>query len=131
MPVLIPVNSDGNREIQVPLGDAVYRFRTYYSTGQHDGWLLDIFDADGAPLLVGLRITPGAPNILKGQGDRFRDVQLAVAVISGSEADRDALGHGTFLVWYGPGERNDFVIGDPMIDIPADQWTFRHIGEME
>ena len=124
MPIVIPVNSAGNRRILINTGDGEYWFRTYYSQGQDDGWFLDISDSEGIPLLAGKRITPGAPNLLKGQGDKFRDVQLAATVLSGSEKNPDALGNGTYLVWYGAGEQNDYALGDPLMDIAPDDWQF-------
>lgn len=125
MPTLIPVSNAGNREIAVDTrGGGVRRFRTYFSGGAHDGWFLDIADYAENPLLRGIRIVPGCPNLLKGQGDRFRGVQLACAVLSGKENAPDALGNGTYLVWYNAGEVNPFALGDPLLDIPHDQWAF-------
>lgn len=125
MPTLIPVSDAGNREIVVDTrGGGVRRFRTYFSQGLYDGWFLDIADYAQKPLLRGVRIVPGCPNLLKGQGDRFRGVQLACAVVSGRENAPDALGNGTYLVWFNAGEKNPFVLGDPLLDIPYDQWAF-------
>lgn len=122
---IIPTTSHGNREIQVELGERTYSIRTYYSQGQYDGWLMDISDAQGNPLLLGKRITPGVPNLLKGNGDTFGGAQLAAVVVEGDETTPDALGNGTYLAWFGEGEENPFVIGDPMLDIPVDDWAFR------
>lgn len=125
MSILIPVNSDGNREILVNVGEGgVYRFRTYFTSGQADGWYLDIRNTAGDPLLLGRRIVPGCPNLLKGQGDNFRNIQLAAVVLYGSERTPDALGNGTYLVWFNPGEENPFLLGDAMIDVPYNQWAF-------
>lgn len=124
MPVLLPVTNHGNREIRVKTDDGTYRFRTYYSQGQCDGWFLDIYNHDFYPLITGLRITPGATNILKGHGDLLQNVQLAVVVISGSETSPEMLGVGTFLLWYNPGEKNDLVIGDPLLDLSVGNWDF-------
>lgn len=123
MAILIPVNNDGNREILVDTGGGgVYRFRTYYSQGQMEGWYLDIRTTTGAPLLLGKRIVPGCPNLLKGQGDTFRNVQLTVAVLNGTEMTPNALGNGTYLYWMNPGDSNPFTLGDPLIDLSNDDW---------
>lgn len=122
---IVPNDNSGNREIQVELGGKLYHFRTYFTQGQYDGWLMDIGDGNGQPLLTGKRITPGAPNLLKGNGDTFEGLQLAAVVIEGDETKPEALGNGTYLAWFGEGETNPFVIGDPMIDIPAEDWAFR------
>lgn len=127
MPTLIPVSDAGNREIVVDTrGGGVHRFRTYFSQGSHDGWFLDIADYAEKPLLRGIRIVPGCPNLLKGQGDRFHGLQLACAVLSGKETAPDALGNGACLVWFNAGEENPFALGDPLLDIPYDQWAFHH-----
>lgn len=128
MPVIIPANSDGNREITVDVGAGTYRFRTYYSQGEMDGWYLDISDVDGNQLMTGLRITAGAPNILKGQGDMFRGVQVAVVVTSGKETDTNSIGSGTFLVWFNAGEKNPYIVGDPLLDIDPAEWDFGEPG---
>lgn len=124
MAIIIPATNDGNREVTVNTGSGVYRFRTYYTQGEMDGWYLDIRDDEGNVLRTGIRIVPGCPNLLKGQGDMFLGVQLACAVASGTETTPTALGEGTFLVWFNPGEANPFVIGDPLIDIAPDEWDF-------
>lgn len=127
MPAIIPLNSAGNREISVDTLGGVYRFRSYFSQGyvsQYDGWFFDIGDNVGNTLLRGVRVVPGCPNLLKGQGDRFRNVQVACAVLSGNERTPDALGKGTFLAWFNAGETNPFDVGDPLIHIPYDQWAF-------
>lgn len=123
MPMLIPVNSDGNREILVDTGGGgVYRFRTYFVQGQMDGWYLDIRTTTGDPLLLGKRIVPGCPNLLKGQGDNFRDVQMAVVVLNGTEMQPKYLGNGVYLYWMNPGDKNPFQLGDPLIDLSSDDW---------
>jgi hypothetical protein len=125
MPTLIPLNSQGNRTITVDTrGGGLYSFRSYFSMGIYDGWFVDIADSVGTDLLLGIRVVPGCPNLLKGQGDRFPGRQLACVVLSGRETAPDALGNGTYLVWFNPGEVNPFVIGDPLLEIPYDQWAF-------
>lgn len=130
MPITIPVTGagTGDRRIQVNTGDAHYWFRIYYSEGQEDGWFLDIADIAGRPLLVGKRIAPGAPNLLKGHGNAFRGAQLAAVVLSGEARDPGVPGAGINLVWYGAGERNDHVLGDPLVDIAPDDWQFGERG---
>lgn len=125
MAMLLPLTSDGNREIIVKTGNVgSYRFRTYYSQGQLSGWFVDIRDTVGTPLLLGKRIVPGCPNLLKGQGDRFRGIQLVTVIVNGSETAPDSLGSGIYLLWFNPGETNPFNVGDPLIDIPYDYWEF-------
>lgn len=125
MPTMIPLTSHGNRSILVDTrGGGVYRFRSYFSMGMYDGWFIDIADSADAVLLRGIRVVPGCPNLLKGQGDRFAGMQMACVVLSGRENAPEALGNGTYAIWFNPGEENPFVLGDPLIDIPYDQWAF-------
>lgn len=122
MACLIPATSDGNREILVDTGGGMYRFRTYFTQGQTDGWYLDIRTTTGEPLLLGKRIVPGCPNLLKGQGDRFGGARLAAAVLNGSERDPDSLGNGVHLYWMNPGDADPFTLGDPLLALAADDW---------
>ena len=89
-----------------------------------DGWYLDLRTTTREALLLGKRIVPGCPNLLKGQGDNFRNIQLAAVVLHGKETAPNALGNGTYLYWMNPGDANPFQLGDPMIDIPYNQWAF-------
>lgn len=127
MPVEIPVNSEGNRRILVdPDNGTVYGFRTYYSKGQNNAWFLDLSDVQGNLLFAGRPLAPGSPNILEGQGDNFRDVQLAVVLTSGEVSGTDNLGDGLKLIWFNAGEENPLQLGDPLLDIDAERdwgWT--------
>lgn len=123
MAMLLPVTNAGNREILVDTGvGGLYLFRTYFTQGQMDGWYLDIRTTDREPILLGKRIVPGCPNLLKGQGDSFRNVQLAVVILNGSEQNPDSLGNGVYLYWMNPGDKNPFALGDPLIDLSSDDW---------
>lgn len=122
--IVIPVNSAGDRTITVPVGGRIYMFRTYYSQGQDDGWLMDIGDSNGAWMITGLRITPGAPNILKGLGDAFLGEQMTVVTLSGTERDLDGLGDGTYPAWFAADDENPFDVGDPMIHIDPEDWNW-------
>lgn len=127
MPIIIPLNNYGNREITVDtLGGGYYRFRAYFSDGFYGGWFFDITEVTGGEEnpLRGVRIVPGCPNLLKGFGDRFKNIQLACAIVSGNENTPEALGNGTYVVWFNAGEENPFKVGDPLIDIPYDEWAF-------
>lgn len=122
--IVIPVNSAGDRTITVPVDGNIYTFRTYYSQGQDDGWLMDIGDSDGAWLATGIRITPGAPNILKGLGDKFNGEEMTIVVLSGTERDFDGLGNGTYPVWFEVDVENPYDVGDPMIHIDPEDWNW-------
>lgn len=129
MPYLIPLSPDGDRTVTVDTGSghsrneehrnasSIYRFRTYYSDGPEQRWLLDISDAQGAPLLCGIPIATGSANLLKGQGDVFPGVQLVPVLLSGGLGDAEAPGNTLHLLWLKPGEENPFPALDPMNSI--------------
>lgn len=124
MPALLPVTSDGDRLVRVATASGEFQFRTHYTRGQHDGWLVDIHGPAGEPLVLGVRVAPGAANLLKGLGDAVNGAQLAAVALAGDETAPDALGANTRLVWFDKDEDNPRVVGDPLVDIDPDDWGF-------
>ena len=117
MPVIIPTTTDGDRKVTCEIGGQHFVFRTYWTTGQESIWLLDIFDINEEPLMVGLAILPGSDNILKGHGDTMKGYQLFVLAMDNKPGDPEALSNTVLLIMYSPGEENWFMPGDPLIDI--------------
>ena len=118
--VVIPITDAGARIITVDTGGGVYRFRTYYSNGPEQRWLLDIRDTTETDIVTGVTIVPGSANILKGQGDAFKDVQLLAIADDGADlGGLDTPGNTLFLVWINAGEKNPFPDLDPMDTIDA------------
>lgn len=115
----IPITPDGARSASVNTGSGVYRFRTYFTSGAEDRWLLDIAGKDGTPLMTGIALVPGAGDLLKGQGDRFGGARLLVLLIDGSEGATNAPGNTLFLLWQEPDEEELFPVLDPMDTIPS------------
>lgn len=106
MPQVIPLNSDGSRRVSIDLGDevGVITFRSRYNSTV-PGWYLDLFDADGLPIVFGLglvaphNIIRHLPRLVNSIGD------LRVIDIDGKgNTDPDRLGVGAGLVRYLPGE---------------------------
>ena len=122
----LPVNSAGARRVRVNTGagGGVFTFRTHYSYGQNQMWLLDIIDAGGNLLAGSLPLVPGSDNILKGQGDVLEGYQLYVFLEEGRDGGNpEALGVTLRLVWYNPGEENLYQTGDPLDTIGRDyEW---------
>lgn len=115
MSVVIPVNNDGARRVTVEISEQRLTFRTYFSTGQANMWLLDIYDNDAAPLIVGINLVPGSDNVLKGHGDVLNGFQLYVLTFDDHYTAPTALGTTVGLIMYAPGEENLFSPGDPLL----------------
>lgn len=124
---IIPVSNYGNRTISwSPDGTTRYFFRTYYSDGMIPVWLLDILDVDGIPLAMAIPLVPGTANLIKGYGDKFPEgAQLVAVLTDGDEKSPDALGEGLQLVWFTDPDENPYKIGDPLVDVRADDFTFQ------
>ena len=118
MGVEVPTTDAGARSATYLIGDKYLTFRTYYSSGQQDLWLLDIYDYDGNPLIVGIAILPGSDNVIKGHGDTLNGFQLYVLNMDTLPVgDVKALGESLHLIAYAPGEENAYQNGDPLLTI--------------
>lgn len=111
----LPVNSEGSRLISLNTGHDYLTFRTYFTAGQKNSWLLDIRDGNLKPLVSGVNLITGSDNVIKGQGDKLKDYQLFVALHPDFTADdQDGLGNSLRLFLYLPGEENLYKNGDPL-----------------
>jgi hypothetical protein len=106
MAQVLPLNSDGSRQISVDLGDGIglISFRTRFNSTV-PGWYLDLFDTDGSEIVFGLglvaphNIIRHLPRLVNRIGD------LRVIDLDGlGNVDPDRLGVGVGLVHYPPGE---------------------------
>ena len=76
MALILPVNSTGDRRIQVLLGSNLLSIRTYWNSTV-PAWYLDIFGSNGLPIAEGLALVPVVnllapyPNITRVYG-QFR-----------------------------------------------------------
>jgi hypothetical protein len=106
MAQVIPINSEGSRRVTVPLGDEIgpITFRTRYVPSV-PLWYLDLFSANGDPLIYGLALVP-PHNLLRHQPVLVRTIgDLRVIDLDGNgNVDGDRLGTGVGLVHYAPGE---------------------------
>lgn len=103
---MLPLTNDGCRIFRMPIDGVEYQFETLYIYGAENHWMLNIYDIDGNPLVMGINIVCGCPNLLKGQGRLFYGHNLTAVFINGGndESDPDALGETLTLVWQLPGE---------------------------
>ena len=68
---------------------------------------------------------PGTDNLLKGHGGyALRGCQLLVKVKEGTTGQEiDAPGNTMELIWFNPGEKNPYTVGDPMDAIGENLWA--------
>lgn len=104
MALIIPVNSTGDRRIQLLLGSNLLTVRTYWSPTV-PSWYMDLIDSGGNELAVGLALVP-IINVLESQPNLTRIYgQFRVFTIDGSENDTEtSLGDTGILWWFAPGE---------------------------
>lgn len=97
---IIPLDSTGARRITVGL----YDFRTYW-TPLEKMWHLDLFDASGSVIALGLALVPDI-NILRYDESLVATVgDLRVADLSGEgNANNSSLGNTAVLAYWAPGE---------------------------
>lgn len=123
--ILLPIDTSGSRTFEIDTGEEVFSFRTYYSGGQQDVWLMDISHVDGTELLTGIALIPGARNLLRGQGDILEDYKLYVTLWDGESGALDAPGKYLFALFFLPGEDVDDTLGivreDILLTIEKDQ----------
>ena len=117
MPVSIPITPDGARRVTCEIGGKRITFRTYFSDGQENQWLLDLYDEDDTPLIVGISLQPGSNNVIKGQGDILYGFQLYVLAMDDDPTAPNAPGNTLFLLMYAPGEENLYSPGDPLLHL--------------
>lgn len=54
----IPLSPEAQK-LSVQLGKTVYKLTVRWNTSDEGGWIIDIFDSDGAPKLLGIPMTTG------------------------------------------------------------------------
>lgn len=116
MPQLIPFTNDGDRTITVTLGDNQYVFETYYLPNIRR-WLMDIYDTDDNPILVGICLNVGVGNLVKGKTQLFEGQALRCVSPTGEENNTPtSLGTTCFVYYYGTGETPPQLYDDKMLD---------------
>ena len=116
MPQLIPFDNTGCRTIDVPLGENVYRLKTYFLP-YIKRWLLDIMDTQDNPIIMGICLNTGVENLVKGKAQEFDGQGLRCISQDGKENDTpDSLGTSCVVVYYEKGEYQPPLYQDKMID---------------
>lgn len=116
MPKIIPVNNSGSRTIDIPLGENVFRIRTYYLP-HVKRWLMDITDTTDTPIAIGICLNVGVGNLVKGLDPVFDGQAIRCVSVDGSECtEPDSLGNKCFLFYYEKGETPTQLYADKMLD---------------
>lgn len=116
MPQIIPFTNDGCRSINVALGENQFIFETYYLPNIRR-WLMDIYDINETPILVGICLNVGVGNLVKGKAAIFEGQTIRCVSPTGVENDTpDSLGTTCFVYYYGKGETPPQLYQDKMLD---------------
>lgn len=104
MALILPVNSTGDRRIQVLLGNNLLSIRTYWNPTV-PSWYMDLYGPNGLPITLGLALVPVA-NVLESQKNLTRVFgQFRIFTLDGGENNtEDSLGRTAKLWWFAPGE---------------------------
>lgn len=105
--IILNCSADGQSEFIEKLPDGnEYILRTTYVCGINSHWLLDIYDIDNKPVLLGIVCTCGA-NLLLGQGNRLNHMKAWCCDISkSSERDSEALGSTLYIIFQSEDEED-------------------------
>ena len=115
MAEIIPFDSTGCRTIDVPLGENVYRMRTYYLPYIRR-WLLDITDTQDNPIILGICLNVGVANLVAGKAKEFDGQTIRCISLDGTANDTpDSLGNTCQVVYYGTDETPPSLFEDKMI----------------
>lgn len=121
MPEIIPVDSTGDRRIQVLLGQNLVTIRTYWNS-TIPGWFMDLV---GVPGGLGLALVP-VFNVLDSQPNLTRIYgQFRIFTKDGSENNTEtSLGDVAQLWWFAPGEWEENEIPQAVTTVlPFDVYT--------
>lgn len=116
MALVIPVNSEPDRELQIQLGENLMTVRTYYNTIAAT-WFMDLSGDNDVVLARGLALVP-LINVLQAESELTRLYgQFRIETVNETENDNpDSLGNSATLWWFAPGEFEALDIVDTTIN---------------
>jgi hypothetical protein len=117
---VIPLTNDGARTMTCETPAGQLTFYTYWQP-LLSTWLMDLSDGAGNPLLTGMALVGGTPNLLAGTGlSQFDGYNLSVVEGNGGNSRSiDSWGNTAVLCLFNPGETPFLVMSDPMLaDVP-------------
>jgi hypothetical protein len=101
---ILPFTDDGSSKVTMPTSAGILTFVAYFMP-LLPGWLVDISNANGTPLITGLNLVTNVDNLLKGQGDILNGYTLRVYSVSGVDNNTpDSLGKDCQVLLFSPGE---------------------------
>lgn len=115
MPQLIPLTNDGDRQITIALGENVFVLETYYLPNIKR-WLMDIYDINQQPILLGISLNVGVGNLVKGKAPIFEG--QTIRCVSPTEQENNtptSLGTTCFLYYYPVGDEAPALYEDKML----------------
>lgn len=115
--LIIPVNNEPDRQLQVLLGENLLTLRTYWSP-LAGLWRMDITDSAGTVLARGLALLEGI-NLLEAETELTRTLgQFRVILLDNVAAPTFAnLGTGARLWWFAAGEWEANALGDNLLTV--------------
>lgn len=115
MPQLIPLTNDGCRQITISLGENMFILETYYLPNIRC-WLMDIYDIDENPIILGISLNVGVGNLVKGKAKIFEGQALRCVSPTGQENNTpSSLGETCFVYYYEKGEEPPALYEDKML----------------
>ena len=116
MPQVIPFTNDGDRQITIALGDNMFILETYYLP-TIKVWVMDIYDIDENPILLGISLNVGVGNLVKGKTQIFEGQTIRCVSTDGSENNTPtSLGTTCYVEYYPVGEEAPALYKDKMLD---------------
>lgn len=106
---LIQLNSSSNGNYNVNLNGNTYFLRTYWNT-YADRWFLDFLDVNNTPIIMGCAIV-NRKNLFNNNKELSLDIgEIWSFDLTGGDCEtRDGLGTTTVLVYFKPGEIEEFL----------------------
>lgn len=115
MPSIVPLTSNPTRTRCV-LGDNSYIIENYYLPTIKK-WLIDIYNDEGVPLIVGICLQTGIDNLVKDKSIEFEGQALKYYSVDNTKNDLpNRLGNTCFLIYFSKDEVKARTYIDKMLD---------------
>lgn len=97
------------------MGENVFILETYYMPNIKC-WLMDIYDLDENPILLGISLNTGVENLVKGKSTLFDGQAIRCISTDGNENNTPvSLGTTCFVLYYAKGEEVPPLYEDKML----------------
>lgn len=113
---VIPLTNDGCRSIEIKLGEKNYKLETYYMPFIKC-WLLDIYDDEDNPIILGINLKPGIQNLVRGLSEFFEEQAMMVVTTDGGNNDTpESMGNTAFLLYFAKGDKLPQLYEDKLLN---------------